>query len=459
MKTDLIIIGAGPGGYETALYAASHGLFVVLIESSKVGGTCLNEGCIPTKALCRNAEVFYTLSKAEEFGITVSDIHLNFSKVMERKNKVVDTLRSGVEILLNNNLITRVQGKASIKDSHTVIVPGATNVEGTSVDEEYAADNIIVATGSVVKYLPVEGISLPNVLNSTDLLNIDHIPNSLCIIGGGVIGLEFASIFNSFGCKVTVVEFCKDVLPNFDADIAKRLRLALKARGITFFTGAGVTAIKQTADSNALEVFYEQRGKQLSTIADSVLMAVGRGANTAGLNLDTVDVHTDRHGIVVDDNMQTNIPSIYAIGDVNGRCMLAHAATFQGKRAINHILGHPDMIRLDIIPSAVFTSPEAAMVGLTEDQCKSSEISIIEKKAFFRANGKALAMGETEGMVKLLVSETNDAVVGCHIFGPHAADLIQEVAALMNKNCTLSEFRNIIHGHPTLGEVIQTACE
>jgi dihydrolipoamide dehydrogenase len=456
MFTDLIIIGAGPGGYETALYAAGADMHVVLIEEKKVGGTCLNEGCIPTKALCRNAEVLATIRESERFGVNLAGAPtLDFSKVMARKDEVVNTLRTGVESLLNNPLIKRVQGHAAFENSRTVVVAGAQNPDGTPVEEKYTSDHIIVATGSVTKFLPVEGAHLSGVLTSTDLLSIDHVPQRLCIIGGGVIGMEFASVFNSFGSEVTVVEFCKEILPNFDADIAKRLRLTLKGKGINFFTSAGVTAIREAADGN-LEVVYDQKGKTLSTVADTVLMAVGRGANTGGLNLEAAGLTVERRGIAVDDNMLTAVPGIYAIGDVNGRCMLAHAATFQGRRAVNHILGRPDNIRLDIIPAAVFTSPEGAMVGLTDDQCKAAGKAVTVHKALFRANGKALAMGETDGLVKIVADEC-DRIVGCHLFGPHAADLVQEIAALMNKNVTIDEFREIIHGHPTLGEVVQAA--
>ncbi len=445
MNTNILIIGAGPGGYETAVHAAKHGLSVTIVEERKPGGTCLNEGCIPTKAFCKNAEVAEQLHEAEVYGLKDLSYSLDFAKVVERKNQVVDTLVQGVEGLLKNKLITYVQGKAQLKDAHTVVVNG----------EEYSADYLLIATGSVTKMLPIPGIDLPGVLTSKEMLDIDHIPQRLCVIGAGVIGLEFASIFQRLGSQVSMLEYAKEILPPFDADIAKRLKQTLVKKGIEIVNQAMVKGIEKQGD--ALVVSYEFKGELKTCEADTVLMAVGRAANVQSLNLADVGVEFSPRGIAVNDNMQTNIPHIYAIGDVNARCMLAHAATFQGMRALNHILQKEDAIRFDIIPAAVFCSPEAAMVGMTEEQCKAQGIATSVKKSFFRANGKALAMNEPDGFCKLIVEKESEKVLGCHLFGAHAADLIQEVAALMNKDITLPEFRQIIHGHPTLGEVVQSA--
>lgn len=445
ITSDIIIIGAGPGGYETAVLAAKKGKTVTIIESAKVGGTCLNEGCIPTKAFCRNAAVMDDLKEAETYGIDSCSFTFNFQKVLERKNQVVETLRGGVETLLKQKNIQLVYGKAAFKDAHTVEVNG----------EEYQAENIIIATGSVTKYLPIEGLHQENVITSKEILDIDHVPQRLCIIGAGVIGLEFASIFNSFGSKVTVVEFMKEILPNFDTDIAKRLKQSLSKKGIEIINQAGVKSVEKNADGS-LNVNYELKGAIKSCEADTVLLAVGRAANVDSLNLADINIEFTKKGITVNDDMQTNIPHIYAIGDVNGRCLLAHAATFQGIRALNHILGEKDDIRLDIVPGAVFTSPEAAMVGLTEEQCKVQGIAFTAKKAFFRANGKAISMNEPDGMCKIL-ADSEGKILGCHLFGAHAADLVQEVCALMNRNATVYDMQAIIHAHPTLGEVVQTA--
>jgi dihydrolipoamide dehydrogenase len=445
MHTNIIIIGAGPGGYETAVHAAKQGLSVTIFEERKPGGTCLNEGCIPTKSFCKNAEVMEQLKEAEVYGIEHLSYSFDFQKVVERKNQVVELLNAGIDSLMQHKLITYVKGKAQLKDAHTVVANG----------EEYSADYILIATGSVTKLLPVPGMNLPGVLTSKEMLDIDHIPERLCVIGAGVIGLEFASIFHRFGSKVTVVEYAKEILPNFDTDIAKRLKQTLGKRGIEIVNQAKVGGVAKQGDT--LAVSYEYKGEQKVCEADTVLVAVGRAANVEALNLQDIGIEYSPKGISVNENMQTNIPHIYAIGDVNGLCMLAHAATFQGLRALHHIQKQTDSIRLDIIPAAVFTSPEAAMVGLTEEQCKEKGIAFVTKKAFFRANGKALAMNEPDGFCKLIVSSEDERILGCHLFGAHSADLIQEVCAMMNKEVTLTEFKQVIHGHPTLGEVLQSA--
>lgn len=446
-QADLIIIGAGPGGYETAVKAAEAGLDTVIIEIRRPGGTCLNEGCIPTKCLCRNAEMLYDLREAATYGIDNLSYTFDIRKAVERKNQVVGSLVSGIETLLRHPRITYVNGKAEFVpgDPHTVRADG----------EQYTSPNVIIATGSVSKYLPIEGAHLPGVLTSTEMLDLDHIPARICIVGGGVIGLEFASIFNAFGSQVTVVEFCKEILPNFDTDIAKRLRQALKVRGITFITQAAVQAIRQ-GDGDSYSVEYECKGKTAAVEADVVLMAVGRTPNLDSLNLADAGITYDRRGIVTDGHFDTNIPGVYAVGDINGRCQLAHAATFQSFHVLNRILGKDDGIRMDIIPAAVFTVPEAAMVGQTEQQCKDDGIGCTVHKGFFRANGKAMAMNETEGMVKI-VAGPDGKVLGCHLFGPHAADLIQEITVLMQKDGTVADLRDCIHAHPTLSEVLMNA--
>lgn len=445
MKTDIIIIGAGPGGYETAIYAASQGLIVTIFEARELGGTCLNRGCIPTKTLCKNVDVINHLKTAEEFGINDVVYSVDFAKMIERKNSVVAQLRDGVAMALKHPNITLVHGEAMITSAKSVACNG----------ETYECDNMIIATGSVPKYLPVEGAYLPCVLTSDEILDLNELPKSMCIIGGGVIGLEFASIFNSLGVNVTIVEFCKDVLPNFDGDIAKRLRQSLAKKGITINVGACVTEIVDNGDGTAC-VKYEQKGKQLDVTCEKVLMAVGRAPRLPE-GLDTTGVEFSARGIVVDENMCTNITGVYAIGDVNARCMLAHAATFQGKRAVNAILGKQDKIRLDIMPSAVFTSPEVSMVGVIDSYCKEAGLDVSVKKSFFRANGKAVAMNETDGILKLVVSNADGKILGCHIMGAHAADLIQEIAALMNCGATVEDLHDMIHAHPTLGEVVLSA--
>ena len=448
----LIIIGAGPGGYETALLAAKRGVEVTLIEAGPVGGTCLNEGCIPTKAFCKNAEVLDGLREAEAFGVTGLSYGFDFSAVTARKNAVVEQLRGGVEGLLGHKNITLVRGKASFKDDHTVVVD----------NDEYTADYIIIATGSVSASLPIPGVDLPGILTSKEILDIQEVPQRLCVIGGGVIGLEFASIFKSFGSEVTVLEYFKEILPRFDSDLSKRLKQSLGKRGIEICTQAQVTGIEETTvmsnevETSAYKVSYTRKGKEEVVEADKVLMAVGRKANVASLNLSDIGIEFTPKGIVVDDKtMQTNIPHIYAVGDINGKMMLAHAATFQGIVALDHIMGIENEIDLSVMPAAVFTSPEAASVGMTEEDCKAAGIPVKCLKSFFRANGKAVTMGETDGFCKLIVSD--DRILGCHLYGPHASDIVQEACALITRKATIKEFESIIHTHPTLTEVLQSA--
>ena len=439
----IIIIGAGPGGYETALLAAQRGVEVTLVESGHVGGTCLNEGCIPTKSFCRNAEIVDSLREASSFGITDLSYGFDFKSVVERKNAVVEQLRGGVETLLRHKLITLVRGKAVFKDQHTVTVDST----------DYTADYIIIATGSVSSSLPVDGADAPGILTSREILDIETLPERLCVIGGGVIGLEFASVFRSFGSEVTVLEYCKDILPRFDPDLAKRLKQSLTKRGIEIITQAQVTGISY--DGTSYKVTYNRKDKEESVESDKVLMAVGRRANLQSLNFSDIGIETDRRGVKVNEVMQTNIPHIYAIGDINGLMMLAHAATYQGIVALDHIMGMDNMIDLAVMPAAVFTSPEAASVGMTEDECKEKGIPVKCLKSFFRANGKAVTMGQTDGFCKVVVSDGR--VLGCHLYGPHASDIIQEACALISRKAGLEEFQSIIHTHPTLVEVLQSA--
>ena len=431
-KTDLIIIGAGPGGYRTAELAARRGMQVIVFEAAEAGGTCLNCGCIPTKTLCHDAESPLLVDGSYDDNARL------FSQAVARKQQVVETLRQGVETLMQQPGITFVKSKATFTDSHTVIADG----------EEYTADNIIIATGSRSKTPPIQGIDSPCVVSSTELLETDTLPHSLCIVGAGVIGMEFASIFNAFGTKVTVVEFLKECLPAIDSDIAKRLRKQLEKRGVEFFMQAAVKSI------DAGKVCFERKGKESAVEADTILIATGRAANVEGLQLEKAGIDYGRQGIVVDDNMQTNVPHIYAIGDVNGRQMLAHAATFQGIRALNAIQGKTDNIRLDIMPAAVFTQPEVASVGLTEDICKEQVADYTCHKGYYRSNGKALAVDAADGIVKILTDNAGK-IIGAHVMGAHAADIVQELSALMNVDITLSRLADMVHIHPTLSEIVQ----
>ena len=421
---DLLIIGAGPGGYETAVEAAKRGMKVTIINDGPLGGVCLNDGCIPTKTFCHFA--------GKE----------DFAAVAARKEAVVNQLRNGVAYLLKNPNITVVEGKVSFMDANTVVANG----------KEHQAQDIIIATGSKPAILPIPGADLPFVLDSTDVLNLKELPESICVIGGGVIGLEMASYLLRFGVEVTVLEYAPQVLTNFDAEIVKRLKQLLTKQGVKIETDARVTAIDEEGF-----VTYQKGEKENEVVCDQVLMVVGRIPNIEGLNLEAAGVEITKKGIVTDDNMQTNVPHIYAIGDVNGRMMLAHVATFQGYRALNHIQGRADKIRFDLVPSAVFTIPECATVGLTEAQCDDEELDYKVCKVPFGAVGKAVAMGETDGFCKLIVDNEQRTIIGCHIMGSHASDLIQEVVTLMNLNVTIDDAADMIHAHPTLSEIIQIA--
>ena len=411
--TDLIIVGAGPGGYRAAEYAAKQGLKVVIFEDSEVGGTCLNVGCIPTKTYVHAA---------------------SFAEARQRMGEVVPQLRAGVEGILSHPNIALVREKGVFVDAHTV--------------GDYTAPHIIIATGSETQWLPIEGAQTdPRVVDSTGLLQLDTLPKRLAIIGAGVIGMEFASVFQRFGSEVTVIEYLKECLPALDSDIAKRLRKLLEKRGITFKMK---TAVENLADIDA----------------DVILMATGRKPRVEGLNLEAAGITLAPNGaILVDpetfaclpDSLSSCLP-VFAIGDVNGRQMLAHAAEMQAVHAVNQILGKHDHIRFDIMPAAIFTEPEAACVGPTEDQLKAAGAPYTCKKSFWRANGKALAMGETEGLLKLFC-DADGVILGCHAYGAHAADIVQEVAVLMCKQTTLSELADMVHIHPTLSEILRSAAE
>jgi len=437
---DIIIIGCGPGGQRAAEYAAKRGLHVTICEKAELGGTCLNEGCIPTKTLARHAEVAETLRRAHDFGFAVAEPTLDYGLVRQRKDAIVAQLRSGIEsVLASYPTITLLRREMSVGEALTM------------------APHVIIATGSETKLLPIDGIG--QAMTSRELLDIDHVPPRLAIIGAGVIGMEFASIFSSLGSQVTVVEYLKECLPALDSDIAKRLRKTLEKRGVAFHMQAACKQVRKAADGAggaAYEVVFEQKGKEVCIEADEVLSATGRKPRlSAALGLEAAGISYDeKTGIHVDDNMQTSAPGVYAIGDVNGRQMLAHAASAQAVVAVNHILGLPATpASQQAIPAAIFTHPEAACVGLSEDQCKELGRPYQASKHFFRANGKAVAMGDTEGMVKLLADETG-RIVGCHAFGPHSADIVQEVSVLMCKDTTVDELRQMVHIHPTLGEVL-----
>lgn len=439
---DLIIIGAGPGGYELALEASKKGLEVTLIEKEKLGGTCLNCGCIPTKSYYQNAKVLNELKKGESFGIN-GDFTFDFSKVKARKDKVVETLGQGIKFSFNKTNVEIVEGSASFIDKNTVLVNGNT----------YSAKNIVIATGSSPIRNLFEGSNLKGVLTSEELLDLETLPKKLVIIGGGVIGIEMATIFNSFGVSVDVIEMCDRILPLIDSDISKRLQSYLKAEGIGIHTKSSLQKIEES--DGLLKATFIEKGKETSIDCDNVLVSVGRAINVEGLNLDKVNVEYTKKGIIVNENYQTNVPNIYAIGDVTGKMMLAHNATFSGYRVLNHILGKEDNINFSLVPSCVFTFPEVASIGKTKEDLEKESIEAKIVKVLYRNVGKAVAMNEEEGFLKLIIKDNK--IIGVHILGYDASTLIHEFVPLMNENISIERVKDYIHAHPTLSEILLIA--
>ncbi len=431
---DLIVIGAGPGGYEAAAIGAGQGLKTLLVERAHLGGTCLNQGCIPTKCLCRSAEVIQAVRDAASFGIAVDDSpRADMAAIIGRKNQVVAELRERVAAVVGK--AESVTGQASFTAPNVIEVAG----------QEYTAPKIIIATGSLPARLRVPGAELA--VDSTALLDTASLPPRLAIIGGGVIGLEFASVFAAFGSEVTVVEYQKEVLPQFDADIAKRLRSALQKRGVTFHTSAEVTALERSGGGITLR--FTRKGKEGTVEADIVLTAVGR-TPCLPEGLDKAGIAYGPKGITVDENFETTAKGVFAVGDCNGRCLLAHAASAQTRVVMGGVMN------LEVIPSAVFTMPEAAMAGATEEELKAAGADYRASKTLFRSNGKAMSLGETDGMLKLLAA-TDGRLLGCHICGPHAADLVAEAALAIASGLTARDLASTVHAHPTLSEVLSSA--
>lgn len=447
MDKDIVIIGGGPGGYAAAIRAAQLDAKVAIVEKDNFGGTCLNRGCIPTKVLLRNAEILNTLKHIDNFGIDVDGYKLNVEVMQNRKNKIIEKLRAGIEQLLKANKIEIINGTGELTSKNSL------RIKTRNGDiRNITASNIIIATGSLPSYPHVPGIDLDGVASSDDALEFNDIPKSLAIIGGGVIGMEFASIFNAMGTKVTVIEFLPKILSQVDSDIVKRFMPYLKRKGIEIFTSSKVTKIEKQNEN--LIVHYENKAEEKLLEAQNVLVATGRKPKTDEIGLDNADIEYDRHGIKVNDSLETNIKGIYAIGDVNGLSMLAHAATHQGIETAERIMGRcPYKSR--VIPGCIFTFPEIAFAGITEDEAKQKGIDYKTSRFMFGANGKALAIGEPEGMVKVISS--GNKITGVHIMGPHASDLIHEGALAIENNMEISGIKNTIHAHPTLSEAFYEA--
>ena len=441
---DIAVLGGGPGGYVAAIKAAQMGKNTVIIEKEHFGGTCLNVGCIPTKVLLRSAEALKEVKESGGFGVTgvdTSGAFLDMKRVQERKKNIVGQLVGGVQGLLKRNGVTVETGKGTLKDSNTIEVNG----------KIIKAANIIIATGSSAKALPVATDEKMPVLTSSEMLDIDKIPDTAVVIGGGVIGVEFAYFLASAGTKVTVVEFLDRILPMVDEEITAQVEEHLKAMGIEIHTSSKVTEITGQA------VKYEQKGTVKSTECEMVLMAVGRSPSLSGVDTGALGIKTEKGAVVTDRTMKTSIPNIYAIGDVNGKAMLAHTASMEGIIAVENICGKSIEMDYSKVPSAIYIQPEIACVGLTEKQAAEKYGKVSVGRFPMLANGKAKVAGEERGLVKVITEPKYGEIVGVHMYCIHATDMIAEAVTAMKLEATAEEVAMAIHPHPTVSEVIHEA--
>ncbi|NLN86681.1 MAG: dihydrolipoyl dehydrogenase [Syntrophomonadaceae bacterium] len=442
---DLVIIGGGPGGYTAAIRARQLGMETVLIERDRYGGTCLNRGCIPTKAYCQNAAVLRHIRNSEEFSIEVGEVRFDMAGALQRKDSIVTRLVSGVEKLLKDHGVEKIKGQAGLVDKNTVLVD----------DQTITARNLLLATGSLPAPPSFPILDPEMVIDSDELLELAEVPENLTIIGGGVVGLEFAGIFSAFGSQVTVLESQPELLPAMDLELGKRLRVFMKRQKIAIHTGVAVERIE--SPYNPWQVTAISKHGAIQVQADRVLNATGRRPCCDGLNLDRLGIVTDARGFIkVDRQMATNIEGVYAIGDVTGGAMLAHVASAEGVVAVENMAGITATVPYHAIPACVFTSPEIASVGLSEEQARSLGIAYRTGKFQFAANGKALALGESEGMVKVL-ADREDTIIGMHIIGPHASDLIMEGTLLVQNRLQVNDVTAAVHPHPTLSEAVMEA--
>ncbi len=450
---DLIIIGAGPGGYVAAIRGAQLGMKVACVEKEKtLGGTCLNIGCIPSKALLNSSEKFTEISKhAEEHGISTGKVNLDLSKLMQRKNKIVKQLTSGIGFLFKKNKITHLQGAASFVDKKTIKVASS---EG---EKNYSATNFIIATGSSSIAIDAIPVDEKQIVTSTGALALETVPKSLLVIGGGYIGLEMGSVWSRLGSKVTVVEALDRIVPTMDEEIAKEFMKSLKKQGLEFKLSHKVISTK--ASKSGVEVSMESSDKkQITEKYDVVLMSVGRKPNTEGLNLEGIGVKlNDKKAIEINNQFKTNIENIFAIGDVVPGPMLAHKAEEEGVACVEFISGQKPHINYDIIPAIVYTNPEVASVGKTETELKEAKADYKVGKFPFMANGRALTTSSTEGFVKILADKKTDTILGAHIIGHDAGQLIAEIVTTMEFGGSSEDIARICHAHPTTSEAVKEA--
>ncbi len=449
VQCDIAILGGGPGGYVAAIEAAKRGKKVLLIEKENLGGTCLNFGCIPTKTLVRSAEVYDNLKNAEKFGLYADNVSVDMKKVIYHKDEVVSNLRNGIEYILNKHGVRIVKAEGKLLDENTLFAKEGRN------EITIKAENIILATGSKTSMLPIKGADSKHVITSTEALSLSELPESLVIIGGGIIGMEFAFIYAKLGVKVSVVEYFNNILFNLDEDIIEEISSAAYDSNIKLYTGSKVQEILNEEADKCIVVF-EKDGEKKYLSANKVLMAVGRCANFEGIGIENakIELTDNKKAIKVNNKMQTNIDHIYAIGDVTGKMQLAHVASHQGIVAVKNILGEETIMDYSVVPGAIFTHPEIATVGISEKEALNKGIEIEVGKFPFAANGKALTYGETEGFVKLIKDKNSSKIIGGAIIGPHATDLIAEVALAIKNNLTACDIIETIHAHPTTAEAL-----
>lgn len=448
----IAVIGAGPGGYVAAIRGAQLGANVILIENREVGGTCLNRGCIPTKTYFRNAEIMSSFRRAAEFGISVSEFKMDGKALQERKNKVVSTLVGGIEQLISSyKNIEMLNGTAAIKDKNTVTVELK---DGST--KEVTVDSIVIATGSKPQMTETKGVDLEGVITSDDLLEMEEIPKSMIVIGGGVIGLEFASIYQELGTQVTLLP--SRILKDIDKEISRRLPMFFKKQGMEVYTDVRAREIVKEGDKLKVIAKYKNKDEEIEVVGEKVLIASGRGPVVEGLNLEGAGVDFDHKGIHVNNEYETSVEGIYAIGDVNSLgIQLAHVASAQGVYVMEKLMGMEPNLVMDVYPSCVFTLPEVAFVGKTEEELKEFGVKYKTSKFLFAANGKALSLGEAEGFIKIFASEEDNKVLGVTILGPHANDLIHEGALAISNGMDVASIARTIHAHPTLSEAFYEA--
>jgi len=452
INADITIIGAGPGGYVAAIYAAKQGKKVVIIEKEHVGGTCLNYGCIPTKSLVRSSEIYRNMKKSESFGIFAENISVDMKKVINRKDNIKNELKGGIEYLLEKNNVEKIDGNGKILDKNTVFVK--TNRAETTINTK----DIIIATGSETSIVPIKGIDSKNVITSTEALDMTSLPKKLVIVGGGVIGMEFAFIYESFGVEVFVVEYADKILASLDDDVCDEISKIAKEDGMKLYTSSKVESIDDTEDGGSIVSFVKD-GKSRYISCDKVLLAVGRQPYFEGLGIEELEIemNENKKGIKINEKMQTNISNIYAIGDVTNILQLAHVASHQGIVAIDNILGEDKTIDYSTVPSAIFTEPEIAVIGITEKIAMEKGIDIEIGKFPMSANGKALTLGEPKGFVKIIKERSTGKIIGSTIIGPHATDLLSSVTLCIKNNLTTKQITETIFAHPTTAESIHEA--